>query len=316
MDLETVLSPVGVPEFLDQYFGRSFLNIAGSPGKFSGLVALGGIDDVPEPVAMLAQELERALEAPIRINLLGDSTSVPLHRRERDAILLQIGGQSDCQVHGDSGEPPSGNAPAWVGLLRPGDALYVPRGWWLCAGPGGMRVSFEIENPTGADLLDWVVEHVKQDQAFQADIPRFTDPATKADYVTGLRKVLGRVLRSPHLLEGYRRAANRDAQPGHASGIPWSANAPEDHLIAILTPRRIRIKRADNQTILLVAMGKRLRFPAEAAPLLHFLSDRAPVPIADFYATFTGEFDRDELCDFLSALSRDGIIGLREPHAI
>jgi len=289
LDLDTLLSPVPVPVFLDRYFGQSFLHVPGSPEKFAGL-----------SVPLLAQELERALEAPVHVNPAESSIDTP-----HDRLLLQTEGQCDCRV---------GDPPVWEGVLEAGGALYVPRGSWIGVGMGGTRVSFDIENPTGADLLDWIVEHVKQQQIFQSDVPRFADPAAKADYVTGLRKVLARVLRTPRLLEGFRRAANFNAQPQGAAGMPWSASAPDDRLISLLTPRRLRIKRADKETILLVAMGKRLGFPQDAAPLLHFLSDRAPVPVAEFYRTFDGEFERDELSDLLSVLSKDGIIELREPN--
>ena len=84
----------------------------------------------------------------------------------------------------------------------------------------------------------------------------------------------------------------------------------------MLAPRKLRIKRADHETILLVAMGKRLGLPQDAAPLLHYLSDRAPVPVEEFYKTFEADFDRAELSDFLSVLNKDGIIGLRKSASV
>jgi hypothetical protein len=307
LDLNTLFSPVTVPEFLDQYFGRSFLHIPGTPEKFSALAPGEG----DEPVAILAQDLERALEAPIRVNPPGHSTGLAQHRRERDGILLQVGGQSDCKILGNTDEP-AGNSPAWEGVLGPGDALYIPRGWWIELGPGGLQISLDVENPTGADLLAWLVHHVGRQPAFRSDIPRFADPATKADYVTGLRQTLSHFLRAPGLLEKFRRETNLSAVPQHGPGIPWRENAPGNDWIAFLTPRKIRIKRGEHENILLVAMGKRLGLPQEAAPLLHYLSDRAPVPVEEFYKAFEGDFDRAELSDLLSVLSKDGIIGLRK----
>jgi hypothetical protein len=301
LDLDTLLSPVTISVFLDQYYGRRFLHIPGSRDKFSG-----------KPFAMLAQDLERELEAPVRVNQPGPSTGVAPHSRERDGIILQIDGDINCNIRDDAAEP----ALAWEGSLSQGDAVYIPRGWWIEASPGGTQVSFEIENPTGADLLAWIVKHVKRHEAFRPDIPRFADPATKADYMTSLRKTLVHFLRAPGMLEAYRRETNLIALPKNESAIPWNLDATEDHLISVLSPRKIRIKRADDETILLVAMGKRLAFPQEAAPLLYFLSDRAPVPVEEFYKAFEADFDRVELSDLLSALSKDGIIGLRKSGSI
>jgi hypothetical protein len=289
--LATLLSPVTVPEFLDQYFGEAFLYLPGSPEKFSTL-----------NLALLAQEVERALEAPVRI---GDPVSA---RREQDGIFLQLDGSSDCKIHGDA-ETPEGD-PLWAGLLNSGDALYVPRGWWLSAQPHGQHAILDIQNPTGADLLEWLFESAKKDKVFKADIPRFADAAAKADYVTALRQRMGRFFRAPALLEAFRRENNFAAPPQTGAGIPWSADTPDNHKIVLLSARKFRIKRGVDDTILLVAMGKRLTFPPDAAPLLHYLSDRAPVGVRDFFQTFEAEFDRDELSDFLSVLSAEGMIAV------
>jgi hypothetical protein len=302
LDLDTLLSPVTVPEFLDRYFGRSFLHIPGTAGKFAALVS-------EDPLAILTHNLERTLEAPVRVTRPVDSLGP--NRLGRDRVLLQIGGHGDCKIHSNEAEPP-----VWVGPINQGDALYIPRGWSLDAAPVGHQINIDIENPNGADLLAWLFKHLKREDAFQPDIPRFADPATKADYVTSLRRKVVQFLRAPGLLEKYRRETNLNAQPRHAAGIPWSVSAEAGHSIAFLTPRKIRIKRGDHETILLVAMGKRLGFPQEAAPLLHYLSDHAPVPVEEFYKTFEGDFDRAELSDLLAALSKDGIIGLRKAGSV
>ena len=289
--LATLLNPVTVPVFLDRYFGETFLFIPGSAEKFSTL-----------NLAVLAQEIERALEAPVRVGNPGSA------HREQDGIFLQLEGHSECKVHGD-GETPEGD-PLWAGLLNAGDALYLPRGWWLSAAPHGRHAILEIQNPTGADLLEWLFESAKKDKVFKADIPRFADAAAKADYLTGLRQRMGRLFRAPALLEAFRRE-NNFAAPAHTgAGTPWSADTPEDHTIAFLSARKFRIKRGVDDTILLVTMGKRLTFPPDAAPLLHYLSDRAPVAVREFFQTFEAEFDRDELSDFLSVLSNEGMIGV------
>lgn len=343
-----MLGPCTVAAFLDNYFGRSFLHVPGSPEKFSALLPLAAIDsmladrnpalqvhragetyassavviervdEIHEPVAVLSRHLECALEASIRAKLHVLSNHAPVRRLEQDEIILQVAGESGCTVHGNAGEL-GDQPPVWEGPLKIGDALYIPRGWWLepaSRGQQSVQLSFVIENPTGADLLDWLAGQVKQHQAFRTDIPRFADPATRADYVTGLRKILARALRAPGLLERYRYEVNAKAPARPQSGLPWSPAASAGHLIAILTPRHVRIRRADNETIFFASNGRRVTLPQEAAPLLQYLCDKSPVSISDFYRSFEGEFDREELADFLSALSRDGIIGLREPDSI
>jgi hypothetical protein len=299
-----------VPVFLDEYFGRAFLHVAGSGDRFSWLVSH---DALSQGVADAAQNMERELEAPVHAKLAG--SAVVLHRLERDEIILQVRGQSECAIHTDA-DGAASETPEWQGPLRSGDVLYVPGGWWLATtrmDPSAVQVSFEIENPTGADLFDWIAGHLKRHPTFQKSIPRFADPATRADYVRDLRRVLGHILREPRLLERHRRDRNLKSEPRSTAGaILWTDGAPGTQQIAILTPRKLRIKRADHETLLLVAIGKRLAFPQDAAPLLHYLCDHAPVSTNQFFANFEKEFDREELCGFLAVLSKEGIIGLRE----
>ena len=216
MDLDTVLSPLTSRVFLDAYFGQTFLHVPGYPEKF------GALATDRELIQRLSQQIELALEAPVRVSEVDNSPGVALNRRERDGILLQVGGTCNCRVHAGDGEKAKA-PPAFDGPLGPGDAIYIPRGWWLSVAPGGGQVILDIRNPTGADLLDWIVEYVKKHEAFLKDVPRFADPGTKADYATGLRKIIGRSLRAPSSLEGFRRATNFSAQPQPGLAARWTA---------------------------------------------------------------------------------------------
>jgi hypothetical protein len=307
--LEALLSPVPVDVFLDRYFGQEFLHIPGAAGKLSRLSPAGGLSgQIPVALRRIAAELERALEAPIRVSLHSVSAGAPMHRPELDGFVLQIGGDSSCTIQREK----AGDVPAWSGVLREGDVLYVPRDWRLEAAAGGLLACLDIENPTGADFLSWVLDLAKRHKIIRADIPRFACPAEKSDYVKEVRHTLVRLLRSPSLLEAFRRETNFSAVPEPACCVPWSDPAPENSRVVLLAPRKLRVKRADEETIVLLGMGKRLRFPLDAAPLLHYLSDRAPVRIGDFYGAFEAEFDRLDLAGLLSTLGKEGIIGLEE----
>jgi hypothetical protein len=74
-----------------------------------------------------------------------------------------------------------------------------------------------------------------------------------------------------------------------------------------------RVFRRDCETIQLLVAGREIHFPEDAAPLLQYLLDRAPVAVTDFCIEFEGGFDRDELSSFLHALSSEGVIALLDP---
>ena len=296
MTIAEIFHPVTLPEFLVDYFGVAPLHARGETARFGRLTAA------------VAWSLERELEAPVHAEYSEDSNMLALHRGERDVIVLQTNGQTRWDVYGNA-EARSPD-PEWSALLEAGGAAYLPRAWWRSARPQTAQSAawtFCIQNPTGAELLLWLAGKAKDLDAFQTDIPRFASPAVKAAYITGLRRAFRAAFRTPALLETYMRRLNRLAARQPLPGNPVAGD-PNSPFIEFVTPRRPRFYRRDGDTIYLSIVGRELLFPLDAAQLLQYLLDQAPVTVADFYAQFEGEFDRDELSSFLEALVRDGVI--------
>jgi hypothetical protein len=321
LNLSHILQPLAVSQFLVEYFGIGPLHIPGPARRFETL-APAPPDHPCLPAADLARNLERDLEAPVRAEPHADWSGLAMHRAERDMLVLQIAGQDLWNIHGrdhnlEAAEPTAEPEPGR--LLEAGGALYIPRGWWCAALPQSapsLNWIFSIHNPTGAELLVWLAGKLKDHDIFQADIPRFAGPAAQAAYLAALRKTMSRAFRTPSLLERYSWRLNRLAPAHPISGTPWSEDLSGGHFIAWAAPRYPRIQRLDRETIYLTVHDQDFRFPLDAAPLLQYLLDKAPAPLCEFYRGFEGEFDRDELSSFLSALSRDGIIALLQPEPV
>jgi hypothetical protein len=312
--LDDILRPVTVSEFFTEYFGIAPLHIPGPTEKFAHLAAAALKEGCPQLTAF-TQNLERALEAPVHSQAHQNWSGISLHRSDQDQIVLQISGQDLWAIHGGGAQP--GDDAQHV-RLEGGGVLYVPRGWWCAATPqhpDGLSLALSIRNPTGADLLVWLIERIKDHEIFQADVPRFASPAVRAEYLATLRKAVARGFRLPSLLERYAHHLNVKAPAGATLGLPWSETLPENCLAAIAAPRYPKIQRVDPETISIRVSGKDYSFPLDAAQLLQYLLDKAPLPLADFYRDFAAEFDREELTEFLSVLSNNGIITFFEPES-
>lgn len=297
MTIAEIFHPVTLPEFLVDYFGVAPLHAKGEAARFGRLTTA------------VACSLERELEAPVHAEYSEDASAPVSHRGERDVIVLQTNGQTRWDVYGNAAGAASTD-PEWSALLDAGGAAYVPRGWWRSARPQTAESAawtFFIRNPTGADLLLWLAGKVKDLEAFQTDLPRFASPAVKAAYIARLRKTFGAAFRTPSLLETYTRRLNRLAARHQLPGSTVEGDSISP-FIDFATPRRPRFYRRDSDTIYISVAGREFLFPIEAAQLLQYLVDKAPVTVADFYAQFEGEFDNDELASFLEALVRDGVI--------
>jgi hypothetical protein len=264
----------------------------------------------------LAWNLERELEAPVRAERMANASAADPRRGERDVIVIQVAGQTEWKVHGS--EPAQASAePGWAARLDAGGALYLPRGWWRSIRSCDQHTVswfFHVHNPTGADLLLWLADKAKDYDAFQTDIPRFGGPAAKAAYLTRLRKAFGGAFRTPGLLEAHARRLNRLAPAHPPRGKGWGEDLSPEDTIALATPRQPKVFRKDRETLYLAVGGKELLFAADAAPLLQYLLDKAPVAMGEFYRQFDGEFDREDLVRFLAVLSQVGVVTFQPPE--
>ena len=313
LGLNTIFSPHSADCFLIEYFGVTYLHVTGTAGRFADLLPSA-------PAAAFANQLEfenrleYEIEAPVSIRVESGRDALAVSRAERDEIILQLAGCNGWRIYDSAVEQPG--ELRWESALQDGDAIYIPRGLWREAGGGddsAVRLIATIDNPTGADLLAWVTEMVKDQEFYRAPVPRFAAPGARAEYAASLTQTLERVLTAPDLLERYTRYLNNHALPREAGGLPWNSSLSGKHIIALATPRRLRVRRDGEETIRCWAGGRRFTFPLEAAQFFHFLADRAPVSIADFYLAFEKEFDREDLSNFLAALSGSGMISLHEP---
>jgi Cupin superfamily protein len=307
--LSEILYPVSVADFLTEYYNVRPLHAPGPAARFSTLAARAE-EEASLDLAALTHSLELDLEAPVRAMPRAGGQGLPLHRGERDLMVFQTAGLDLWRLHGREAEYPSAES-TWQAELHDGSTLYIPRGWWYSAEPlftPSLNVTLHIENPTGADLLLWLAEKMQGSEAFGADIPRFAGPAAKSDYLIAMRQAIVQAFRMPDLLERYAQRLNSRAPVTRAPEMSWSETEFRGRSIAIAAPRRPQIRRRDKETIFIRVGGLDFSFPVDAAPLFTFLLDKAPVAAAEFYSVFEGEFDHDEISEFLTVLHKAGIV--------
>lgn len=115
-----------------------------------GTLVINGIDEMRAPLLASAAELSQAVGEGVYINLYatwGQTRGFAPHWDDHDVIVLQVHGEKRWDVYGPGTAAPSGRrtdadnqrpaAREWSGVLRPGDVLYLPRGWWHAVGGTG-----------------------------------------------------------------------------------------------------------------------------------------------------------------------------------
>lgn len=197
-----------------------------------------------------------------------------------------MAGTKHWQVHGQGSRPhpmkvdsdhahtpPEGTV--WEGVLRPGQVLHVPRGWWhTVTGTGdvSMHLTFGFTRATGMDWARALLERLHDVEVFRRDLPRFASDEERRKHGHELLRRLADAAEQ-HGVDDF--LAERDARfPRRQSfALPWAVEgaAPGEgtrvEFVPILAPA---LEREGDQVAVAVS-GRRYRFPALAEPVLAVL---------------------------------------------
>nr|WP_326813400.1 cupin domain-containing protein [Streptomyces scopuliridis] len=92
-------------------------------------------------------------------------------------------------------------------VLRPGDLLYLPRGWWhsvaASEGEHSLHLTFGIQTTTGAQLLSWLADDLRRHDVLREDLPVHAPASRQTAYLERLRMEVTTALRNPHLVDRY-----------------------------------------------------------------------------------------------------------------
>jgi ribosomal protein L16 Arg81 hydroxylase len=211
-------------------------------------LAVVAVDGDDRAVRGLVRSLEDELGDPISVNAYLSRSATKgfdTHWDDHDVFVIQVAGAKAWRVFGMStssstddrgGAAGPAGEPIWSGEIGPGDVLYIPRGFWHDASTTqrpSLHLTLGVFRPTGVDLVHWLASTLGDDAPeLRRDIPRFSSPAERAEFVAVLReRLLGRLDAPDELIERFlaHRAENARVEPACWSALldPLAAPVPE-----------------------------------------------------------------------------------------
>lgn len=186
------------------------------PGKLEEILSRGAtlvLNDLQEilpNVIDAAGELSDLIGERVQANAYatwGKTHGFDPHWDDHDVLIVQITGQKhwdifglgtssplDHEVDADNSRP---KTPIWSGDLLPGDAIYLPRGWWHAvtgSAEESLHLTFGFQRRTGLDYLRWLIPILEKDPAFREDLPAFDNNQAIQKQHSALRDALNVVL--------------------------------------------------------------------------------------------------------------------------
>jgi hypothetical protein len=247
-----------------------------------------------------------------------------LHWDPQDSIILQLSGKKRWKVYKptrlhpleddvEKPVPPTGE-PVWEGVMKEGDALYIPRGWWHVVHPlnePSLHLTVSLTPPKGIDLLGWAVSKLRREAAVRADLPALQGAQAQGAQMKTLRGLLDSVLGDDAMTEFLHQW---DGNIGHAPHINLPSS-PYEQFAAIADDSHVRLATLNRLTLQpygdnfeFKAVGKLWTVPRALLPALSRLQNGKPHSVAELAAMLANDSAREDLKKSLAVLARSGVV--------
>lgn len=213
-------------------------------------LVLNDIDRLTPGLNAVARALEEALGAKVQANLYCSwkaHQAFGSHFDTHDVYALHIAGEKTWNLYGRHFEDPIAH-PRFKTLgqafhdahkgalsqqvtLRPGDVLYIPRGWYhdaLASSEATVHIAFGATPAIGLDLISLLFEHSVDDPLFRARVPPPDADGGQAlaAHLARLGDRLAEFARSPELVAAFRAFQRSFRYPRDALTLPDDALMP------------------------------------------------------------------------------------------
>ncbi len=258
-------------------------------------LVLDAVDELHQPAERLAQTLEEVFRGRVQINVYASWTATEgfgTHWDDHDVIVVQLEGAKRWRLYGptrinplhrdtEAPEPPA-DEPVEEAVLRAGDMLYLPRGWWhaVAATEGrSLHLTCGLQTTTGADLLGWLSDRLRTSETVRAHLPVFAPPQEQAAYLELLRKEVIDALHDGTIQDFL--TARDGIEPGRPMpSLPFLNAVPaRDDLHARLTTARAQLIENDHGQVVLLAGGEEWTFAPPVRAVLSPLLDGSSLPL-------------------------------------
>ncbi|HEY4078509.1 MAG TPA: cupin domain-containing protein [Rhizomicrobium sp.] len=288
---------------------------------------LNDAQEVSPKLRVLMQTFQDALHTDTFTNLYAawhSQKAFDMHWDPQDSIVLQVSGKKRWKVYkptrlhpleDDIEKPaqPTGE-PVWEGVMKEGDAIYIPRGWWHVVFPlnePSLHLTVSLTPPKGIDFLGWAVSKLRREAQVRADLPVLKGEEAQAAQLKVLRGLLNDAMSDGAMTEFL---AQWNANIGHSPHINLP-HAPYEQFAEIADSSRVRLATLHRLALApygdnfeFRAVGKLWTVPRALVPALSRLHNARAHSVAELSEALTTDAEKADLKKSLAVLARAGLV--------
>ena len=301
-------------------------------------VVLQGLHRLWPPLIDFAGALTTDLGHPVQVNAYitpASSQGFSAHYDVHDVFVLQVAGEKRWRIHQPVLEAPSRDqpwtdhraavaaraeeAPVIDAVLRPGDALYLPRGYLHAAEAlGGVtcHLTVGVHPVTRQHVLDALLAIAVDEPALRSSLPMgvdLGDPAAVEDDLRATVATLTERLRTISAVDVATRLGDRLVDSNRPAPVaPLAQAAALEGLDAdSVLVRRGHLRHlvtTDGDEVVVRVADRTLRLPASAAKAVRALLDGERVRVAELPG-----LDLPEALELARRLVRESVVVIEAP---
>lgn len=258
-----------------------------------------------------------------------DASGFDLHWDDHDVVVVQLEGEKAWEVRGVSRPAPMYRDAArnddpseqivWSGVMRAGDVMHIPRGYWHQAtrnGKGGgqsLHMTFGFTKRTGVSWLTWLADWSREHELFRHDLDRWGTAEQREMQADQLRQA-AQALIAARPVGGF--LTTRELDEPAARHVPFlEIFGPLREVVCVTQFPPLIDEHGESVEVL--AAGTKLTFAAKTLPALRLLLSGRPVMLADAALSVGAEVERmaeilieEGLCASVTVELSSGYTGL------
>ncbi|MCF8479674.1 MAG: cupin domain-containing protein [Rhodospirillum sp.] len=294
-------------------------------------LVIDSVNEVDSSVATITEavgaQLSTTQATTVLFSSFGQQPGFSVHWDSRDVYALQVEGEKHWSIYepsqdapmnrGDTSIPDSGEPGAlvWEGIVKKGDMVYVPRGWWhivTSTDAPSVHLALGAAPVTGLDYLEWLKKACEAEGLFRRDIPRLTSEEDLEAYNDALISSLMAMLADQpvrNFLNDHRAMSRIQTYASLPDGVGRQYfNMAADQNLRI-SPLMLETT-VERDRIRLRGGGREFSAPLWAEPLIETLSKGVQVQYSEIVDSST-DATREEVIELIGMLISSGYLHKR-----